>query len=349
MLRCAIIGCGSIVEDLHMPALKALPEVKLEAVCDTNHERLANFGKRYGITRLYDDIDKLVAVGRNLDFVLIATPGFTHFEICRRIMEAGFNVLVEKPVALSLNNTLALKNLADKRKIKAGIIQNYRYRDNVLKARQDLALGRVGKVTQVNVVFHDKPVFNLPAPWSWEERKCKTLVYEVGLHYLDIETLFAGRVSRLIGAHSVYDRVLDCTERVHALFEHENGAIGSIDLQFNASSNYTHVEIFGTANDILLKFFPEYYRIYSGNVNPIDEVWFDLKRITDFAIPAVREKFFKVQIPRRARSHFRLFKAYVEVLKGERERLPVSLEDVVPTMELAEEISKFTYGGQGDN
>jgi predicted dehydrogenase len=343
MLRCAIIGCGSIVEDLHMPALKALPEVKLEAVCDHNHERLAAFGKRHGVTQLYDDIDRLVADGRNLDFVLIATPGFTHFEICRRIMEAGFNVLVEKPVALSLKETLALKDLADKKKIKAGVIQNYRYRDNVLKAREDLAAGRVGEVTQVNVIFHDKPVFNQPAPWSWEERQCKTLVYEVCLHYLDLETLFAGRVSRLIGGHSFCDRVLDCTERVHALFEHENGAIGSIDLQFNASSNYIQVEIFGTANDIQLKFFPEYYRIYSGNVNPIDEVGFDIKRITDFAIPAIREKFFKPKVARRAKSHFRLIKAYVDALKDEGGRVPVSLEDVVPTMELAEEISKFTY------
>jgi predicted dehydrogenase len=343
MWNYAIIGCGSIVEDLHMPALRALPGVKLEAVCDVNHEQLAAFGKRHGISRLYDDIDGFMAECRNLDFVLIATPGFTHFDICRRLMEAGLNVLVEKPVTLSLQETLSLRDLAAKKNIKAGVIQNYRYRDNVLKARADMEKGLVGVVKQVNVVCHGQSLFNFPAPWSWDEPKCKTLVYEICLHYLDLETLFAGRVSRLIGGRAFFDKILNCTERVYALVEHENGAIGSIDLQFNSSSNYTHVEVFGSANDIRLKFFPEYYRIYSGNVNPIDEVGFDLKRIMDFALPSIWEKFSKPKVKRRAQSHFRLIKAYVDAIKGEREQVPVSLEDVVPTMELAEELSKFTY------
>ena len=343
MIRCGIIGCGNIVEDLHMPALNALPEVKLEAVCDSNHERLAAFGKRHGIPHLYDSVDRFVADCHKLKFVIIATPGFTHFDVCTCIMDAGLNVLVEKPVALSLKETLALKDLAAKMKVKAGVIQNYRYRDNVLQAREDIEGGRVGVVKQVNVAFHGQSVFNEPAAWSWEERKCKTLVYEVCLHYLDLEVLFGGRVARLIGGRSFYDNALDCTERVYALVEHENGGIGFIDLQFNSSSNYTHVEVFGTANDIRLKFFPEYYRIYSGNVNPIDEVACDIKRITDFALPSIREKLLKPAVTRRAKSHHRLIKAYVEALKDDRERVPVALEDVVPTMELAEEISKFTY------
>jgi predicted dehydrogenase len=155
--------------------------------------------------------------------------------------------------------------------------------------------------------------------------------------------LFAGRIKRFIGGHSIYDKVLDCTERVYALLEHEQGAVGIIDFQFNASSNYAHVEVFGTANDIVLKFFPEYYRIYSGNINPIDDVYYDLKRIMDFALPALKEKFFKPRVKRRAKSHYRLMKAYVDALKGERECVPVSLDDVIPTMELAEEVSRVTY------
>lgn len=343
MMRCAIIGCGRNVEDLHLSALKGIKGLEVTAACDLDHMRLNTFGEKYGIKNLFNNFEAFLESNIKVDFLDISTPGFTHYELCREALEAGYNLLVEKPITLSLKQTIELKKISDKKNIKVCVIQNYRYKNVTLKAKKDIERGRVGKINQVNVTFHGQSVFNEPAPWLWEERKNKSLLYEICLHYLDLEIYFAGKVTDIIGIKSSWNKDLNSTEKVYALVEHENGAIGIIDLQFNASSNYTHVELFGSANDILIKFFPEYYRIYSGNINPIDEVYYDCKRIADFAIPTIKERLLKKNVNKRAMSHYRLFKFFTDSLKNEKCKVPVSLDDVLPTMELAEELSKAVY------
>jgi len=341
--RCAIIGCGRNVEDLHIPALRGLKDVEIISACDIDKDRLKVFANKYGIKYLFNDFASFLKSGLEVDFIDISTPGFTHFDLCCSALDAGYNLLVEKPVTLSFKETLKLMEKAEKQKSKVCVIQNYRYRDVVLKAKSDFDRGRVGNIHQVNITYHGQSVFNEPTSWSWEERRNKTLLYEICLHYLDLQVYFAGQVKKIITVKSFWNKHLNSTEKIYALVEHLNGAIGVIDLQFNSSSNYVHFELFGSANDILIKFFPEYYRIYSGNVSPIDELYYDWRRIWDFAKPVLREKIFKPRVTRRAKSHYRLFKLFVDALSDDRCKVPVSLEDILPTMELADKLAKRVY------
>ncbi len=342
MIKCGIVGCGNIAEDLHIPALKSLEEVEVIAACDKDDIKLSQFGKNYNIRKLFNDFNELIESGIELDFILIATPSFTHYELCRNALEAGYNLLVEKPVATSINDILMLRKIALEKNLKVCVIQNYRYRDVVLQAKKDFDRGRVGDIHQVNVTFHGQAVFGEPAPWTWEERKNKTLLYDLCIHYLDLQVFFAGRVKKIIATKSSWDKDLQCTEKIYAMVEHEGGATGIIDLQFNASSNYTYFELFGSANDIKIKFFPEYYRIYSGNINPIDEVVLDCKRIMNVALPTLKEIIVKPPVKRRAKSHYRLFKRFIDSLNNHSD-VPVSLDNVIPTMEFIEELSKIVY------
>ena len=344
MINCGIVGCGSVVEDLHIPGLRGLKEVEVTTAIDINHDRLETFGRKYQIRNLYDDFEDFLKADSNVDFLVVSTPGFTHYQLCQQALEAGLNLLVEKPFTLSLKDTLELKALAERQNVTVSIMQNYRYRDAVLKARKDLETGRVGKIRQVNVTWHGAPVFSKPNAWAWDERKHKTLLYETCIHWIDLQTYFAGRVTRMLGSKSSWSKELQSTEKIYAMVEHENDAIGIIDFQFNASSNYTRIEIFGSANDILIKFFPEYYRLYSGNVNPIDELYLDFKRISDFVLPTLREKIITPKVKRRAKSHYRVYKLFVDALKSGRKNVPLSIDDILPTMELAEQLCTIAYG-----
>lgn len=342
MINCAIVGCGRNVEDLHIPVFKVLKNIRIVAVCDLNHDRLNKFGSKYGIENLFNSVEELIGSNLKIDFIDVSTPGITHYLICKQILEAGIHILVEKPVTLSLKETLDLKSLADKKKTKVCVIHNYRYRNVTIQAKKDQERGRIGNIQQVNVSFHGQSVFCEPTAWSWEERKFKTLLYEICIHFIDLQTYFAGRVKKIIGAKSSWNEILQSTEKIQALVEHENGATGFIDLQFNASSNYTHLELFGSANDVLIKYFPEYYRIYSGTINPLDELYYDYRRIMDYAMPLIKDKISRPELKRRALSHYRLIKIFIDALEGQAQ-VPVSLDDVLPTMELAEELSKIAY------
>ena len=232
--------------------------------------------------------------------------------------------------------------MAKRNNRKLGVVQNYRFRDPVIKAKWAQNAGIIGDVTQFNSTFHGQSLFNEPTPWSWEERAHKTLLYEMMIHLLDLQVYFAGPVKRVIGSHTKVDHILKTTTHIFALVEHENHAIGIVDFQLFSSSNYIGFEISGTANDVKVKLQPHYLRIYSGTVNPIDEIYYDWKRIWDFGLEVLKEKFIKPKVSRRAKSHYELIKIFVQSIQNE-QPFPVDIDSVLPTMEYAQMLSDLVY------
>lgn len=346
MVRCGLIGCGRIVEDIHIRAFSAIEDLEIAAICDINPVIINSFGDKYKIKLRYDNVEAFLDENLDLDFVSIATPGFTHFELCEKVIKKGINLLVEKPVTLNLREAVSLKSMAEKNGVKLCVMQNYRFREPVIKAKKALDRGLLGEVYQVNSVLHLGSLYNEPSSWSWQERKNKVLLYELSIHLLDLQTYFAGSINKIIGIKYKYSKHLDCTTHIYALIEFQSGAVGIIDIQLFASSNYMHFEVFGTANDVRIKFRPHYYRIYSGTVNPIDELYYDFRRIWDFAIPVIKEIFIKPSIPRRVMSHFLLIKQFVDSLRRDNIPNPVPMESVLPTMEILEELAKVVYQSQ---
>ena len=281
----------------------------------------------------------------DVDFLIISTPGFTHFEICKAALDRNFNVLIEKPVALSLKDTITLKEISCNKSLTLGVIHNYRYRDPVIKAKTAQDKGIIGKIKQINSVFHGQSLFNEQTPWSWDERQNKTLLYEMMIHLLDLQIYFAGPVKRIIGFHSKIDMTLNATTNIYALVEHKNESIGIVDFQMFSSSNYIGLEVFGTANDIRIKFQPHYLRIYSGTVNPLDEIFYDAKRIWDFGIEVSKDKIFRSKfnrVNRRAQSHFELLKHFSYCIENKKP-FPVDINEIIPTMEYTQMLSDLVY------
>lgn len=346
MVRGALVGCGDIVGEMHMPAWHAIPEVSLVAVCDTKSERRMAFARQYKLNeKSYSSIHDLLETIPDLDFVSIATPGFTHYELCRAAIDAGVHVLVEKPLSLRMEETLDLQERAHKQGVKVCVGHTYRFREPVIRAKEACAQGLVGQIYQVNVVHHGESLFHASEPpWRYQEHENKVLLYELAIHFLDLQVYFAGPVGKILFLKTDYNHHLKATTRVYALIEHTSGSIGIVDYQVFASSNYTQFEIFGTANDVLIKFFPHYYRLYSGRINPLDELYYDFLRIKDFVLPTLFGKFRKEPVPRRALPHYRLFRRFVDSLLDDSVPVPVSIESVLPTMEFLEMLRTRIYG-----
>ena len=232
--------------------------------------------------------------------------------------------------------------MANTKNLTIGVCHNYRYREPIIRAKKAQRDGIIGRLTQFNAVFHGQSIFNEPTPWSWKERKNKTLLYEMMIHLLDLQVYFAGPVKRIIGSHVKIDKVLNTTTNIYAIVEHENQAVGIVDFQLFSSSNYIGIEIFGTANDIKLKLQPHYLRIYSGTVNPLDEIYYDGRRIWDFGIEALRDKLFKPKVNRRALSHHKLLSEFTSSLKNKRS-FSLDINEVITTMEYAQMLSNEVY------
>ena len=99
-IRVALVGCGAIAEQMHLPVLTGHDTLKLTALVDRNAERARWFAQGYGVPHVLDDA---AGLSRELvDAAIVASPAFHHAPCTIDLVRKGIHVLVEKPMATSL-------------------------------------------------------------------------------------------------------------------------------------------------------------------------------------------------------------------------------------------------------
>jgi Predicted dehydrogenases and related proteins len=111
IVKVGIIGCGGIANGKHMPALKKVEGVELVAFCDIVEERATKAAKDFGVAdaKVYTDYKKLLE-DKTIDVVHVCTPNRYHSFITVDALEAGKNVMCEKPMAI---NSAEAKKMLD--------------------------------------------------------------------------------------------------------------------------------------------------------------------------------------------------------------------------------------------
>lgn len=107
-IRAAVVGAGRL-GSLHASKYAAFPGVKLTHVVDVEAARAAQLATQFGATSMTN----YRALDHEVDVVTIASPGVTHFEIASHLLRAGCDVLLEKPMAATVEDARALTALAE--------------------------------------------------------------------------------------------------------------------------------------------------------------------------------------------------------------------------------------------
>ncbi len=151
MLKVGLIGQGSIT-GAHYPGYKKMEAeglIQIQAVCDirpevlTKHQAMQNGAE----IRTYGDYHELIAAeAENLDFVDIALPTFLHPDAAITAMEAGLNVIVEKPMALSYEECVRMCECAKRTGKKLMVAQCCRFEAFAEAARYYIESGELGRV-----------------------------------------------------------------------------------------------------------------------------------------------------------------------------------------------------------
>lgn len=137
ILNVALIGCGWIGEDKHVPSILATPDVKLVALCDTKIEKAERFVELFHLTdvKVYSDASEMLK-DPDIDVVHIATPNPTHCALTCAALEAGKHVLCEKPMACTKAECEKMIATAKKANRKLTIGFQWRYRPEALKVKE---------------------------------------------------------------------------------------------------------------------------------------------------------------------------------------------------------------------
>ena len=336
-IRVGIVGCGAVARRAHVPAWLDHPSAALVALCDPVPEASRTIAARFGLScPMYESLEALLETSRP-DVLDICSPGFLHVEQTRRALEAGCHVLVEKPPAPGPEQAEELARLARSRGLKLGAVFNYRYRDLVMRLKEAIEKGAVGAPVKVYITHHGPVVFT-DAPWLWDERRSKYLVWEFGIHFIDVLVHLLGPHERLVHVLPIEQLSLGHTTDLEVTVSFANGALGRLEITQDTtrhSSFFTQVNLYGTAADAFVRWFPPSFRLVAGQVSPLKLVWEEVASVSSVAVKLLRGTH------RRDRniSHHRLIAAYADWILG-RANYPLTFEAVLPTLRLLAEIER---------
>lgn len=192
-LRVGVIGCGRVAEARHLPALGGLDGARVVALADTDAARLEALGRAHGVARLHKDHRALLDED-GIDAVAVCTPPRFHAEAVLAALEAGKHVLVEKPLALDLEECDLLVEAARARpSLKVMVGFNLRWHRLVRGARDVVRRGDLGPFKMARTVL-TSGVRKSPDFPDWRTRRETGggALFELGVHHLDLLRFVTG-------------------------------------------------------------------------------------------------------------------------------------------------------------
>lgn len=244
-LRAGVIGAGAIAAFRHLPEYVANPGVELVAVSDPRLERAQEEAIRFGASAVYADYREMLARER-LDIVSVCTPNHLHAPATIDALDAGAHVLVEKPMATTLDDADAMIAAARRTGRVLMVDQNERFMPVHTTARRILESGALGRVLTFRAFYgHDGPEKWTPTA-EWFFTRAQSLsgaLGDLGVHKVDILRFLLGSdVTEVAAFTGTLQKQAEVNDNAVLLLRFQNGVFGSLA----ASWTYTYEQESGT-------------------------------------------------------------------------------------------------------
>jgi len=198
-----IIGCGDVNEVKSGAAFSKVTGSNLLAVMRRDGKKAADFAKRHNIPYWYDNADSLIN-NPDINAIYISTPPLFHEEYTLAAIKAGKNVYVEKPMSISLDSCIRMKNAAEENKTKLSVahyrrqLPLYLYIKNLLENNE---LGAI-RYVRLSILQSLKPTLIAQSETFWRVDPSIAgggLFYDLAPHQLDLVYYFFGKPKKYYG------------------------------------------------------------------------------------------------------------------------------------------------------
>lgn len=182
--RIAIIGLGGM-GTWHLNELETMNEPEVAGIWDIREVR-REYAKERGV-RVYSGLEELLA-DQSVDMVLIATPNDLHKPLAIAAMEAGKNVISEKPITLNSEDLQEMIDASQRTGKFLCVHQNRRWDEDFLTVKEILKEGELGQIFRLESRVHG--AHGIPGDWRQEPEHGGGMILDWGVHLLDQALLF---------------------------------------------------------------------------------------------------------------------------------------------------------------
>lgn len=193
--KVGIIGCGSIFPR-HIEAIESNSDFELVSVCDIQNSLVKSLGKRYKVPP-HIDYKKMIQ-NENINFVVIATPNSLHKEQAIHALKNGCDVLIEKPVTFNVEDLNEILKVSKKEKQKAYCVLQVRLNPTVSLTKEILNRNLLGNIRGFSFTQRWQRPLEYFSGWRGEPDVGGGILYETGIHYLDILQFLIGNPKEIL-------------------------------------------------------------------------------------------------------------------------------------------------------
>ncbi len=248
MLNWAIVGVGDIARKRVLAALASAGRSRIRSAVTTHPDRAREICARYGVERYCTELEE-VLTDCDVHAVYVATPVFLHAPQSIAAMAAGKHVLCEKPTALNYEEAVGMVKVAEERGVVFGVSFYRRYYPKVLRLRQLIREGALGRVTLVRAGCHTwVGADDLPGrTWLIEPDKSGGgPLPDIGSHRIDLLNFLFGTPVSVAAEAGTQVQDFAVEDSATLLMQYASGMRAVLDVRWNSRTERDELCVIGT-------------------------------------------------------------------------------------------------------
>ena len=235
-MKYALIGCGRIAVNHIKAALNN--KLQIVAVCDVIEEKMEALLAKYNLQnetsiKRYTDYKQMLAENVDIELISIATESGLHAEIALYCIEHNKNVIIEKPMAMSIADADKIIEASEKYGVKVSACHQNRFNVAVQKMRKALEAGRFGKISHgsIHVRWNRDKNYYDQAPWRGTWAQDGGALMNQCIHGIDLlRWMMGGEIDEVYGkTKQQFHRYLEAEDLGMAVVGFKNGAVATIE------------------------------------------------------------------------------------------------------------------------
>lgn len=223
----AIVGCGFIAKK-HTTAIENIAGANLVAVCDKVNAAMEFYATTYQAAT-YNELSEMLS-NEKIDIVCICTPSGFHANLAVEVAEAGKHIIVEKPIAMTLEDSEKMLAASKEYGVKLAVVHPNRYRPVVRELKQLLDSGKLGTISHANCIvnWNRGQEYYDQAPWRGTKQFDGGVLMNQAIHNLDLLLWFMGTPTEVFSMEATRLRKIEAEDVSVGVVRFESGALASI-------------------------------------------------------------------------------------------------------------------------
>ncbi len=269
MIEVGLVGFGLAGRAFHAPVIRAVPGLHLAAIVQRSGSEAA---ENYPDVRIVRNLDELLSIAE-IRLVVIATPNETHYPFARRCLEAGRDVVVDKPFTTTLEEAKLLVQLAKKTKRLVTVYQNRRYDGDFQAIRQLVEAGTLGRIVRFETAYDRYRPQLKPGAWREAARPGSGILFDIAPHLIDHALVLFGLPEAVTADVRIERENAAADDAFDITLHYSNGMRAALRSSILAAAPRPRFVLLGTQGSFVKQTFdPQEMNLRRGYI-PADKPW----------------------------------------------------------------------------